>query len=933
MNAQHVTEEQALQKAQAFLNQKATKGGRRGAPLKMKQLENVAQNDAFYIFNAEQNGGYVIVSGDERTDEILGYSTEGNIDPQRMPENMKAWLEGYEKQIVSIPANARRAPSNVPLHPAVEPLITAKWNQFQPYNLQCPMQIPEGGTEPQHCVTGCVATALAQIMYYWKWPKDITTAIPAYDYGYVGWDEETQSGIYKYHEDELPPTTFEWDLMKDSYDWDDTGAEAQAVAKLMRYCGQAVTMDYGIWSSGAGVRAEPLIDYFGYNKDAKMVWRSANGTYYSNREWDDLIYGELEAKRPVWYVGYELSVGHAFVCDGYDGEGLFHFNWGWGGGGGYYRLSLSDSFCSSQYVVVGIQPPTSSDKVKPGYADKVYGNVNGENRNDNLWGVNAFFSNKTDTYLMIDCALGLLNDDGTVQVLTTLMERQLLEGNGSYVITDCRYFEGFYEEFFYLVQQYPTIPHFSDGTYKLVALWKDINETQWHYSGELSGDYSYCELTVNGNQRSLDYKYHSRSDDFRYSATIEPVGSLVVNEQQRLAIHCVNEGIDCQQDLYFFMSQTDEKGEAISRTTLYLDKDTEETVYLSFYPEQEGTYHVWVAEYRDGSNIVAQIDITISKPFELGIYPNYFDWSTMTMPVTVTNNDEVPYDREVAVRIYPNEDYGKDNAGQVFKSGKLHIEPGQSVDVNIDCPGLSIDNFYMADLMYYKNPDSDVMSIVSWMDRISDLTDSGVVNKDYFTVNGIQYVIADPERHYVFAGCTTDAPTQLTVPATVVSPKDGLSYAVKGIKPFFCGHNDVTTLSFSNGITTIDNLAVYKCESLETIVLPGSLKRIRSVMIYQCPNLKAIYSKAQEAPLVVGGSGVSSSLIWEEDNCDDVILYVPKGSRASYAKAWPQFTNIVEMDVEAMQPPTELKGDMNGDGKRSIVDVVILVNKIMEEKK
>lgn len=103
-------------------------------------------------------------------------------------------------------------------------------------------------------------------------------------------------------------------------------------------------------------------------------------------------------------------------------------------------------------------------------------------------------------------------------------------------------------------------------------------------------------------------------------------------------------------------------------------------------------------------------------------------------------------------------------------------------------------------------------------------------------------------------------------------------------------------------------------------------------MIYQCPNLKAIYSKAQEAPLVVYDYGVSSSLILE-DNCDDVILYVPKGSRASYAKAWPQFTNIVEMDVEAMQPPTELKGDMNGDGKRSIVDVVILVNKIMEEKK
>ena len=193
---QHISEEQALQKAQAFMQGKvknSATNGRKGTPAKALAMYRVTQDvptEAYYIFNTEQNGGFVIVSGDERTEEILGYSTEGHIDPQQMPENMRAWLKGYEEQIEAIPANATTTSASIPTHPAVEPLLTCKWNQGAPYNLQCPTQMPEGGTEPQHCVTGCVATAMAQIMYYWKWPQDYTTTIPAYDYGYEGWNYE-----------------------------------------------------------------------------------------------------------------------------------------------------------------------------------------------------------------------------------------------------------------------------------------------------------------------------------------------------------------------------------------------------------------------------------------------------------------------------------------------------------------------------------------------------------------------------------------------------------------------------------------------------------------------------------------------------------------------------------------------------------------------
>ena len=935
--AQQVSESDALQKAQAFMQGKIeAAGGSRRAPRKMQRVAKAVENDAFYIFNAEDNGGFVIVSGDERTDEILGYSTEGNIDLDKMPENMRAWLKGYEEQINSLQPNAKRAPSYVPVHPAVEPLITSKWGQDSPYNLQCPIRKPEGWTEPEHCVTGCTATAMAQIMYYHKWPKEMTTAIPAYGYEYVGWDEETQTNIYKYYEDALPPTTFEWDLMKDTYNGNETGAEAQAVAKLMRYCGQSVIMNYALVASSAALSPGSLINYFGYDKGAQRVQRSS---FYNNQEWDALIYGEVAAKRPVWYSGTGLNPGHAFVCDGYDGNGLYHINWGWGGVyDGYFLLSLlnasgdNDGYGLCQDVIVGIQPSAPSDKIKGSIIDGYLASVGSS---DNIWGISAYFYNQTCSDLMIDGAIGLLKDDGSVEVLATLLEKGFLENNGAVIYSECRYFNDYYETF-NIVPNAPTIPNLPDGTYKLVPLWKEISETKWHYSGEGAGYYYYGELIVDGDRRTFEVKCYNPSDDFRYTVTIKPIGSMVTGEQQRIAVHCVNEGIDCQAYLYFFVSRTEIMGNPIAVRPLYMDKGTEDTVDIGFTPQKEGTYHVWVADSRDGSNIIAQTDITISKRLNISMNGSTIDWSTMTMPITVTNNDKVAYDHEVAVHIYPCEDYGKEDVGQVFKSGKLHVEPGQSVDVTIDCTGLSIDQLYLVDLMFCKNPNNDIMS--NYRNGYNlDINDGNGA----FVVNDIWYWIVDSEHHYVFAdGCAENSAEDVVIPAVVVSPDDGQTYAVKSISDNFGSYyymgnlsNVTSNVTLSEGITTIGKFAFHNAKNLTTITLPASINRIKEGMIIQCPNLKAIYSKAKEAPLVVGNSGVSGSLISGEERCDDVILYVPKGSRASYAKAWPQFTNIVEMDVEAMQPPTKtLMGDMNGDGKRTLLDVVILVNRIMEER-
>jgi uncharacterized protein YjdB len=208
-----------------------------------------------------------------------------------------------------------------------------EWGQNDPFFGQTPE------IDGEHCAVGCVATAMAMIMNYYKWPEKTLKPIPTYTTG---------SGMSL---PELPVTTFEWEAMKSSYKVGETGPAVDAVAKLMRYCGQAVEMGYAVGNSASsGICSKELVEYFGYDPQVYV----ANRTLYTTQQWESLIYGELAAGRPVLYAGQSgFGVGHEFVCDGYDGEGFFHINWGWEGSRtGYFLLSLLDD--CDQYATEGV---------------------------------------------------------------------------------------------------------------------------------------------------------------------------------------------------------------------------------------------------------------------------------------------------------------------------------------------------------------------------------------------------------------------------------------------------------------------------------------------------------------------------------------------------------------------------------------------------
>ena len=277
----------------------------------------------YYVFNTYDRSAFVIIAGDDRAHKLLGYG-EGEFDAKRIPDNLRWLLDHYAKQIEYLHAHPEEDFPIQSLSPrenrnlVIPEMLTTRWGQGSPYNNLCPT------VDGRLCATGCVATAMAQVMNYWQYPA-VLPALAAYS--------TLTSHIWV---PALPAESVEWRLMQDTYPQDSYDEEhANAVATLMRYCGQASKMDYDIASSGA-LPADQLkaLKAFGFNPSAGLVSRNN----YTDEEWTSMLLSDLSQMRPVIYTGHSSSINHTFVIDGYDGN-KYHINWGWNGyQNGYYEL-------------------------------------------------------------------------------------------------------------------------------------------------------------------------------------------------------------------------------------------------------------------------------------------------------------------------------------------------------------------------------------------------------------------------------------------------------------------------------------------------------------------------------------------------------------------------------------------------------------------
>lgn len=322
--------------------------------------------EAYYIFSSSESAEFIIVSGDERMPSILAYSDENGFDNANIPPNVQYWLESYTDAYLSLTDdtdNTGEALSTINPN-GVKPLLTDnRWGQDDPYNLLCPT------VRNRKCVTGCVATAMAQVMNYYKYP-DIGQ-------GDISYRTETNNIYVQHRFDEKP---FQWDDIIDDYSKGYSSEQATAIAELMLACGASVKMDYCVSSQGgSGAYQSDLIpafiEHFDYDRDAAFVMRD----YCTSEDWHGLIINELNNGRPINYAGQSRKDGgHSFVLDGYSVDEeytypYYHINWGWDGVcNGYYQIvdlhpmedgqyASNSGFNEEQQMLVGIKPEDGID--------------------------------------------------------------------------------------------------------------------------------------------------------------------------------------------------------------------------------------------------------------------------------------------------------------------------------------------------------------------------------------------------------------------------------------------------------------------------------------------------------------------------------------------------------------------------------------------
>ena len=466
-HCQTISQDEALSRAKRFINSQAP-ASRAVQSATYTSVDNIS--DYLYVFNLS-TGGWVIVSADKNNNEILGYSLSGHYD-KNIPDNVNNVIKGYEKQIkkeIANPIPKSRAAIAEPVKKAlVVPLCKTQWNQTNPYNLFCP---EENGKK---CYTGCVPTAMAQLMAYYKWPEKGHGEILR---GYFKTD-----GLDTLRLDEI---TIDWKNMCNSYHGGETQAQKEAVATLMKICGWSCGVSYSSSPSGSGAGGNSpcstLRDFFYYK--GELVNPSDKG---GEAELHDYLCNVLSQNKPMICWGGPntdpRSMGHEYICDGYDGKGFFHFNWGWGGSqDGFYKLKGAVYYLNH---IILMEPDYDKNGIEDkstlhaGYNEVVKkdGSVRYEGKNEEGdWIDLSLFYKPGDGVRKCNVKVGLktINSKGESKIIS------VYETDKDGIPVNLEYYHVSSTQISYLMRLASELT-FVDGEYKCYPIYKRNGENEWY---------------------------------------------------------------------------------------------------------------------------------------------------------------------------------------------------------------------------------------------------------------------------------------------------------------------------------------------------------------------------------------------------------------------------------------------------------------------
>ena len=948
IHAQKITEQQALEKAKAFMKDKVFSN--RGKSLKRAMDKD--NYDAFYIFNSENDNGFVIVSGDERTTDILGYSDKGHIDLENIPENLLAWLNYYNKEIQLLDSGQKQYVKRAN-KAAVAPLIQTKWNQNEPYNRMCPEKNGE------KCPSGCVATAIAQVMYYYKWPTVETAEMPEYWAGCA--DEYYPS---------MPATTFDWDNMKLEYNSnngmpDYSDKEANAVANLMRYCGQAVSMEYENGGSSASVVGNELCFRFWYSYNIKRVQRSN----YSTTEWEEMMYNEIKEGRPILYSGRLPGAGHEFICDGYDGNGLFHINWGWGGGSdGFYVLNIldlnyegvlggysSEGFSMGQEAIIGIEPNYAVDT-----HNILIFNVKsmGWNSRPSLdkdlrmsISLNAFYAYNLKEFKGEYCLAVFRNGQLTE---TILPNNGTIYDNNSTATIEFLFGANWAEEC--------TVKLFyrADSSEE----WKDTH--LWSY------DYSPNDMIIGdciNNFPIINTWGHTTEGYKESNMTINSVtfdNELVSGVKNFATINVTNTGDSYELPIYVYIDN-----KMMAGGSAWLSPQETGEIRISFTPESAGEkifdIHATTYVVNNNDGTIKEViktyfseTITISLGTKLdfnGIYYNV-DWQNKELEI-LSKPDYSRYSGDFIIPESVNYDGNTYKVTSIGESAFANCYDLTSITIPNSVTSIKNLSFYGCKGLTSLTIPNSVTSIgysafmgctgltsltipasVAFIDKVafSDCNFSSIVVEDeninYDSRENCNAIIHTASNTLILGCKETIIPNSVTgIDYRAFGNCKGLSsiiipqnVIVIGTSTFE-GCKDLTSIEIPKNAKTIMRNAFKGCTNLASVTLPKSVTFIGNNAFGGCVNLKAIYNYATE-PIGLGENiSPESSHVFEGIDKDLCILYVPKNSVEKYqaAEGWKEFKQIMPLPTAS----DIISGDANGDSEVNVADIVEIVNFIL----
>ena len=646
---------------------------------------------AIYVFNADD--AFVIVSGDDSTLPVLGYSDKGCYDVNNVPDGLKDLIRYYQQEVKHFSTSTRG--ETITIHEPVAPLIKTLWKQSAPYNNMCPMDTIEN----ERSVTGCVATAVAQVMYYHQHPA----------------------------------TTYDWDKMNLEYGSNETGESVDAVAKLMADIGIAFNMEYSSTGSSAdmSIGSEILRYDYGYASSTEFVDRYD----YTAKEWDELIYNEIKLARPVLLSGVAVSPadglgGHAFILDGYDDKGYYHVNWGWGGlSDGFFLLSVlnpdqqsiggnsnSSGYSFSIQAIIGIAPaetPLAKTARLSQYDFYIKDNIKDETQHReatytrsstyvDFKGLvfealvfNTMNPKDTRTY---DIAFDLYQGDKYIKTLDSGEGFEYKHNYGG----------RFYSDPVSLGKDLP------DGTYQIRFRAKESNKAGVDWDLCYGGYGYYIELNINGltmTAKSHGLMYQATFDGLTVNR-VDPGETRQQAKKMVLKINITNNSVVANAPIFLWGNSGDsaEGSKLLTGVGCGLDPGESGDVEVEYTPQRSGSFTFYLSTgYKTLSDTLytfnvdvaemSMADVNLAAKFEIEGTQQAGGWwniegTSIKGTLKLTNNGTELYDDVVGLVLFYNTAYKGTYHAITSLSLDAKVPVGETVSLPFEFKDLSVGYYY-----------------------------------------------------------------------------------------------------------------------------------------------------------------------------------------------------------------------------------------------